>query len=153
MSIGKSSIARAAEAAAAPVSQKMAAETAAFKPLARLTALSPSQLRPLAVIRGGEASPELVCSIRRHGVLVPLLAARVGEEYLVLLGEHRLAAAKELGLTEVPVCIVDAADEKSALRLMQEIRSSRSQASDSIQNEKFYAAAAVSAEDLPVFLL
>ncbi len=152
MSIGKSSIARAAEAAAAPVVQK-AAEAAAFRPSVRLTALSPSQLRPLAVVQGGEASPELIRSVRRHGVLVPLLAARVREEYLVLLGEHRLAAARELGLTEVPVCVVDTADEQSALRLMQEIRSSRSQAPDSVQNEKFYAAAAVSAEELPVFLL
>ena len=150
MSIGKSSIARAAEAAAAPVVQK-AAEAAAFRPSVRLTALSPSQLRPLAVVQGGEASPELIRSVRRHGVLVPLLAARVREEYLVLLGEHRLAAARKLGLTEVPVCVVD--DEQSALRLMQEIRSSRSQAPDSVQNEKFYAAAAVSAEELPVFLL
>ncbi len=152
MSIGKSSIARAAGAAAAPASLKSQSKPTAVTE-APVLQVAVSNLRALAVMNSGEASPELVCSIRKHGVLVPLLAARVEDEYLVLLGEHRLAAAKELGLAEIPVCLVDAADEKDALRLMQEVRAARSQTSDSIQNEKFYAAASVSAEEMPVFLL
>ncbi|MDD6175206.1 MAG: ParB/RepB/Spo0J family partition protein [Firmicutes bacterium] len=156
MSIGKSSIARAAEAAAAPAAARSSnaakTKTPAPKPQTLLTAVSPALLRPLAVTRG-EASQELIRSVRKHGILVPLLAANVNGEYLVLLGEHRLAAARELGLAEVPVCVVEAEDEKAALRLMQEVRSARSHAPDSIQNEKFYAAAGVSDEELPVYLL
>ena len=152
MSIGKNSIARAAEAAA-PAANRAAEIAPAAKTEPMLTYVSVAQLRPLAVMNGGEACPELVCSVRRHGILVPLLAARVGEEYLVLLGEHRLAAAKELGLTEVPVCTVDAADESAALRLMHEVRTACCRDADSIQNEKFYAAASVASDPLPVFLL
>lgn len=152
MSIGKSSIARAAGAASSPAPKKTTAAKPAAKTETQLLPVAVTQLRPLAVYNG-EVSPELIRSVRKHGILVPLLAARVGEEYLVLLGEHRLAAAKELGLAEVPVCVVDAADEPEALRLMKEIRSARSQSADSIQNEKFYAAASASAEDMPVFLL
>ena len=151
MSIGKSSIARAA-GAAVPAQKAPSAPAATPKEEPLLMYVAVSQLRPLAVMRSGEACPELVCSVRKHGILVPLLAAHVGAEYLVLLGEHRLAAAKELGLAEVPVCIVDATDEKEALRIMHEVRAARTQ-EDSLQNEKFYAAASVSAEEIPVFLL
>jgi ParB family transcriptional regulator, chromosome partitioning protein len=56
------------------------------------------------------ALEELAESIRRHGVLQPLLVTRMDEAggaptYQVIAGERRLEAAKLAGLTQVPVVI------------------------------------------------
>ena len=52
-----------------------------------------------------EALDELVGSIRRVGILNPLIVARDGEDFVVVAGHRRLAAAKRCGLRCVP-CIV-----------------------------------------------
>lgn len=56
-----------------------------------------------------ERSPEfleaLTISIRRDGVLVPLIVVRVGERYEVVDGFTRYIAATRAGLAVVPCCI------------------------------------------------
>ncbi len=47
----------------------------------------------------------LVASIRRIGVLVPLVCRREGEELCLVAGHRRLAAAKKAGLGTVPVVV------------------------------------------------
>ncbi len=49
-----------------------------------------------------EALAELTDSIRRQGLLQPLLVVGDGDGYLLVAGERRLRAAKAAGLTEVP---------------------------------------------------
>lgn len=53
----------------------------------------------------GERLDELVGSIRRVGILVPLIVGPDGEGFVLVSGHRRLAAAKRVGLLSVP-CVV-----------------------------------------------
>lgn len=60
-----------------------------------------------------QALAELTESVRQHGILQPLLVSRLQAEdgtvtYQLIAGERRLQAAKEAGLTKVPVLIKEA---------------------------------------------
>lgn len=57
-------------------------------------------------IYGDCADDELIESIRKNGVLTPLLVSR---DYLLLSGHRRLDAARKAGLEEVPVVFSEAA--------------------------------------------
>jgi len=49
----------------------------------------------------------LISSIERVGFIVPLIVVKENEDkYLIIDGQHRLLAAKELGIKELPVIIV-----------------------------------------------
>jgi hypothetical protein len=68
------------------------------------------QLLPVTAIDAGDAAPmasvpSLVDSIKRHGVLEPLIVQKRDRRYRVITGRKRLAAAMGAGLREVP-CIV-----------------------------------------------
>jgi len=65
--------------------------------------------------REGDHSPsaDFVESVRRHGVLQPLLVRSRGGRFQVMAGSKRLAAALEAGLTEVP-CLVERVDDDQA---------------------------------------
>ena len=52
-----------------------------------------------------EILDELRESIKEHGILEPLLVARVEGKYVLIDGLHRLVIAKELGMDKVP-CVV-----------------------------------------------
>jgi len=56
---------------------------------------------------------ELTASIRRLGVLVPLIVVRKGDTFLLVAGHRRIAAAAAAGVTEVPA-IVRESDEAEA---------------------------------------
>lgn len=59
------------------------------------------------------AIAELADSIREHGVIQPLTVRRLGSGYYqIIAGERRWRAAKEAGLSEVPVNIIEADDKK-----------------------------------------
>lgn len=60
----------------------------------------------------GEELASLAASIRAHGVLQPLVVREVGDGYQLIAGERRLRAAKEAGLTEVPVHVVTFDDQQ-----------------------------------------
>lgn len=60
------------------------------------------------------ALEELVESIREHGIIQPLIVTRTASGYELIAGERRLRSAKKLGLTEVPV-IIRRADEQKKL--------------------------------------
>ena len=55
-----------------------------------------------------EALGTLAESIRRHGLLQPLVVRRAGQGYELIAGERRLRAARQAGLDEVPVVIREA---------------------------------------------
>ncbi len=65
---------------------------------------------PLADLRHPEnpreANPELIESVRRFGVLQPLLVAREGITYRLLAGSRRAHAAAEAGLADIPAIII-----------------------------------------------
>lgn len=78
---------------------------------------------PIADIRRNPAQPrrdfrdeplrELVGSIGEHGILQPLLVRRLDDGYELIAGERRLRAAREAGLQEAPVLIMEAGDRES----------------------------------------
>jgi ParB family chromosome partitioning protein len=57
-----------------------------------------------------EKLSQLVQSVKEHGILQPLLVRAVGGEYELVAGERRLRAAKEAGLTEVPIITKELSD-------------------------------------------
>lgn len=66
---------------------------------------------------------ELADSIKEHGILQPLVASKVGDEYQLITGERRLEAAKIAGLSEVPVIIRDSSEkEKLELALVENLQ-------------------------------
>lgn len=48
---------------------------------------------------------ELSSSIKRHGVLQPLVVTPDGDQYKIIAGERRFRAAKKAGLKEVPAIV------------------------------------------------
>jgi ParB family chromosome partitioning protein len=51
-------------------------------------------------------------SIREYGVLQPIVVRNVGDGYQLIAGERRLRAAREAGLAEIPVSVVDFTDQQ-----------------------------------------
>jgi len=84
-----------------------------YLPLQRI---EPKSNQPRTVFEQ-EGISELADSIREHGVLSPLMVRSVDDGYYqIIAGERRWRAAREAGLTEVPVRIV-VADDQRALEL------------------------------------
>lgn len=52
-----------------------------------------------------EKMEELKGSIKKHGVIQPIIAREVANGYEIIAGERRLRAAKELGIKKMPVII------------------------------------------------
>jgi len=100
---------------------------ALFGDAATETSLNDFEYVPLQRIEPREEQPrtlfeqvrieELADSIREHGVLSPLMVRSMGDGYYqIIAGERRWRAAREAGLTEMPVRVVTA-DDKMALEL------------------------------------
>lgn len=61
-----------------------------------------------------QALQELVASVKQHGILQPLLVRpRDKNKYELVAGERRYRAAREVGLTEVPVMIRELSNEEA----------------------------------------
>lgn len=60
-----------------------------------------------------EQIAELADSIKRYGVLQPLLVQKKGERYEIIAGERRWRAAKEAGIKEVPVVVREYTKQQS----------------------------------------
>lgn len=54
---------------------------------------------------------ELAASLKRHGVVQPLLVRKNGLRYTIVAGERRFRAARLAGLKTVPVVLTDANDD------------------------------------------
>jgi len=60
-----------------------------------------------------DALPSLVESIKRHGVLEPLVVQRNDGTYKTIAGQKRLAAARAAGLRDVPCLVHQVSDERA----------------------------------------
>jgi len=60
-----------------------------------------------------EAMVELIESVKKRGVIQPLLVRPSGDGYELIAGERRLRAATATGLTEVPAVVMEASDNDS----------------------------------------
>ncbi len=68
-----------------------------------------ADIRPDSVIGADQplALDELADSIRRHGVLRPVLLHANSEGYVIVHGERRWRAARMLGIEAIPACVVN----------------------------------------------
>lgn len=76
----------------------------------------PNPVQPREVFDREELE-SLAESIRRHGVLTPLVVRKEEGHYVLIAGERRLRAAALAGLSEVPVVVREADDESLQLEL------------------------------------
>ena len=79
----------------------------------RISLIEPNSKQPRKAFEE-EALKELADSIKKFGVLQPLLVAKSGRTYKLIAGERRWRAAKLAGLKEVPVVIKDLNDSEAA---------------------------------------
>jgi ParB family transcriptional regulator, chromosome partitioning protein len=74
--------------------------------------IHPSPLQPRRHF-SREALEDLVRSIQERGVLQPPLVRKRGDDYELIAGERRWRAAKEAGISEIPVVVMDVADHEA----------------------------------------
>lgn len=130
MSIGKSSIARAAsvKAPAQHNTEKILTEPS-------FTAVSVERIELLTEI-GAQDISSLKKSIERRGILLPLLIGATASGKLWLIdGARRLAAAQELGISDVPAMVLSVENKAAAARLQKEIGGTKN--AENIHEEKF----------------
>jgi len=66
---------------------------------------------------------ELAESIRKEGVLVPIIVRPLGDKYEIVAGEQRWRAAKKVGLKEIPISLVKADEKKvNELALLENVK-------------------------------
>lgn len=63
-----------------------------------------------------EKLKELSESIKRHGMVQPIIVRQSGDRYVIVAGERRFRAARLAGLTEVPV-LVKALDDEQVMEV------------------------------------
>ena len=81
-----------------------------------------SPYQPRSQVKPG-ALEELADSIRRQGLLQPVVVRRVEGEYQLIAGERRWRAAQQAGLLEIPAVVRDADDrEAAALALVENLQ-------------------------------
>ncbi len=64
-----------------------------------------------------EAMDELVNSVKVHGIIQPLVARHKDGRYELIAGERRWRAAQKAGLKQVPVRIMEIAEDKTSLEM------------------------------------
>jgi ParB family chromosome partitioning protein len=60
---------------------------------------------------------ELAVSLKENGLMQPLIVSKKESGYVLVAGERRFRAANMAGLTEVPVVVVEAEDDRRKLEL------------------------------------
>ena len=63
---------------------------------------------------GGKEHKELVSSIKKNGIIQPIVVRKSDAGYEIIVGERRWRAAQEAGLKDVPVVIREAEDREMA---------------------------------------
>jgi ParB family chromosome partitioning protein len=75
--------------------------------------LIPNRFQPRKDFRDREQK-ELVASVRKSGIIQPIVVRKDGTGYEIIAGERRWRAAQEAGLKEVPIVIRNASDVEAA---------------------------------------
>lgn len=75
-----------------------------------IESIVPNPQQPRSVFEA-EAFAELVHSIKEFGVLQPIVVRTKGAGFELIMGERRLRASKEAGLTTIPAVVRETADE------------------------------------------
>lgn len=84
--------------------------------------LSPNPFQPRREVEGPEFE-ELVSSVRRHGILQPIIVRRADGGYEIVAGERRWRAARAAGLPRIPAVIKEITDpEMLEFALIENLR-------------------------------
>jgi hypothetical protein len=75
------------------------------------TAIDPNPWQPRTVVDDADLA-ELADSLRAHGLVQPIVVRARGDRYQLIAGQRRLAAARRLGWTKVPVRVLDVDDRQ-----------------------------------------
>lgn len=79
-----------------------------------LSQLVPGRFQPRRIIQDDELK-ELAESIKRQGVLQPIVAREYGQQFEIIAGERRWRAAALAGLPTAPVIVRDISDEEAMI--------------------------------------
>jgi ParB family chromosome partitioning protein len=87
-----------------------------------LDAIDPNPAQPRRRFEPA-ALAQLAGSIRRHGVLQPVVVRRAGDRYELVVGERRWRAARAAGLERLPAVVADVAPpERLELALVENVQ-------------------------------
>ncbi len=87
-----------------------------------ISRLSANPFQPRREVTGPEFE-QLVASIRRHGVLQPIIVRPSKEGYEIVAGERRWRAARDAGLTTIPAVVREITDrEMLEVALIENLR-------------------------------
>jgi ParB family chromosome partitioning protein len=75
--------------------------------------LSPNQYQSRKDFNDNEQK-HLIASIRKNGIIQPIIVRKSGQGYEIIAGERRWRAAQEAGIKDVPVIIRDVGDSVAA---------------------------------------
>lgn len=78
-----------------------------------ITEIKPNRFQP-RIKFDEKALQELANSIKKYGIIEPLILRKIPNGYEVIAGERRLKAATLVGLTQVPAIIMEINDQASA---------------------------------------
>ena len=84
----------------------------------------------------GERLEDMIESIQKNGVLVPIIVRRKDMEYEILAGHNRVNAAKLAGFTEVPAIIMDNVSDEDAMIYVVETNLLQRSFADMTHSEK-----------------
>lgn len=87
-----------------------------------VTDIQPSEDQPRRYF-DEEALNELAQSIKRHGIIQPLVVTKRGDEYAIVAGERRWRAAQIAGLSQVPAIVRTTEDlERLEIALVENVQ-------------------------------
>ena len=88
----------------------------------RLSQVDPNRSQPRKKFEE-ESLEELADSIRRFGVLQPILVKKTGRRYEIIAGERRWRASRKAGLREIPAIVREYSDQETVeLSLIENIQ-------------------------------
>lgn len=80
-----------------------------------LAEIKPDETQPRRVRAESEGMAELIQSVREQGIFNPIILRRVDDGYLIIAGERRWTAARELGLEHIPARVMEVSLEEARL--------------------------------------
>ena len=72
----------------------------------KLSQIRPDSLQPRKIFQDAQID-DLAESIKKYGLLQPILVKKQDDRYIIIAGERRYRACKKLGLEDVEVIIKD----------------------------------------------
>ena len=78
----------------------------------KLIDIEPNRDQPRRTFNS-ESLEELATSIKRYGVIQPIIVTKMDNYYQIVAGERRWRAAKKAGLMEIPCLVRDSTERKN----------------------------------------